>query len=113
MLGSAVLHDWPDAICITILKHLRDAAKPSTRLVIDESLITPAVRHKDEPCLLANGGSANKLIGTLDLAMMTVANAQERSKADFETLLARSGWKLERVVQLKNGLRSLLEAVPA
>ena len=35
----AILHDWSDAYALKILKHLRIAAKPETRLVILEQLI--------------------------------------------------------------------------
>ena len=45
-LLSRVLHDWPDEHCLTILKHLRAAAGPSTQLVIVEQLLTHAC---DEP----------------------------------------------------------------
>ena len=43
---SQILHDWADEYCVTILKHLRDAAGPNTQLVSLERLITCAC---DEP----------------------------------------------------------------
>lgn len=34
-----ILHNWADPYCKTILKHLRDAASPETKLVIVDPLI--------------------------------------------------------------------------
>jgi hypothetical protein len=34
-----VLHDWADEYCLTVLKHLRAAARPKTQLVIAEQLM--------------------------------------------------------------------------
>jgi hypothetical protein len=32
------MHDWPDELAKVILKHLRDAADPSSKLIIFDSL---------------------------------------------------------------------------
>lgn len=34
-----IMHDWADPYCKTILKHLRDAASPETKLVVVDSII--------------------------------------------------------------------------
>ena len=34
-----ILHDWPDALCIKILSHLRQAANADTKLIILEVII--------------------------------------------------------------------------
>jgi hypothetical protein len=49
-----VIHDWPDATCIQILKHLRAAANPDTELILNESLMdyacpTETIEEKDIP----------------------------------------------------------------
>jgi hypothetical protein len=41
-----IMHDWADKYCLTILKHLRAAAGPSTQIVIVEQPIPCAC---DEP----------------------------------------------------------------
>lgn len=38
-----ILHDWSDEMCIVILKNLRAAAKPNTKLLILELLLSHAI----------------------------------------------------------------------
>lgn len=73
----AILHDWPDDECIQILKVLRAAATPNTRLLISGFVIhyachdEAAKRIKDDfkpPApLLPNGGHANIFDYLVDL----------------------------------------------
>jgi hypothetical protein len=74
-----VLHDHPDAYCIDILRHLRDAAKPSTQLVIIDNIMyhtcpdplldeIPGAKMFDPPTpLLHNMGAANVFNNLMDL----------------------------------------------
>lgn len=39
-----ILHDWPDAECLTILQYLRAAAQPSTQLVVVDNIMAYACR---------------------------------------------------------------------
>ena len=39
-----VLHDWPTAYAEKILRHLRAAARPSTKLIVAESILPYACR---------------------------------------------------------------------
>jgi hypothetical protein len=45
-LLSKILHDWSDEYCLTILKHLRAAAGPKTKLVMTEQVFATVC---DEP----------------------------------------------------------------
>lgn len=68
-----IIHDWPDKYCIQILQYLRDAAAPSTRLMIIDSLMSYACAEEDikvipgagrptPPApLLPNGGHASTI----------------------------------------------------
>lgn len=38
-----ILHDWSDENCVVILKNLRAAAKPDTKLLILEALLSYAI----------------------------------------------------------------------
>lgn len=76
-----ILHDWPDATCVKILKNLRAAAVPNTELVINECLIQyacstesditktiPGARTKPPPSpLLPNLGYARIFDYLIDL----------------------------------------------
>lgn len=75
-----VLHDWPDAFAADILLRLRDAATPSTSLVIADYILAYACTDTTKagslsncsnilapPPLLANLGRANSIVYTVDL----------------------------------------------
>lgn len=76
-----ILHDWPDATCIQILKNLRVSAAPDTELIINECLIqyacstetivekiVPGARMKSPPSpLLPNLGYARVFDYLIDL----------------------------------------------
>ena len=34
-----IVHDWSDENCVKILKHLRDVAKPDTKLILVEAIL--------------------------------------------------------------------------
>ncbi|RDB21483.1 4-O-methyltransferase 1 [Hypsizygus marmoreus] len=100
-----VIHDWPDHDAKKILQHLRDAAAPSSKLVIFDSLAVhtcedpsanPATVQKAPYPLLANLGIAGAGFNTsLDIQMMNVFNGKERTEKDFKELGNATGWKFE------------------
>ncbi|KAJ7278706.1 S-adenosyl-L-methionine-dependent methyltransferase, partial [Mycena rebaudengoi] len=118
-----VLHDWPFDDARKILKHLRAAATPDTVLVILEHVLPYAcatwtaadvdVNAAPRP-LLPNYGAANPLGYGLDILIMTMVNAHERTRTDFERVLESAGWRLQRVVHI-DGARGFflpIHAVP-
>ncbi|KAK0540750.1 hypothetical protein OC842_000318 [Tilletia horrida] len=125
-----IIHDWPDKECITILKHLREAADPArSRLLISEVLMeaplpprpsspsfsfTCSATSTTSPPLLANLGAGASMAHKLDMIMMTVLEAQERTQAEFEhNVLAPAGWKLAKIHQTRSHVRlAVLECVP-
>ncbi|MBW0492604.1 hypothetical protein O181_032319 [Austropuccinia psidii MF-1] len=96
-----VLHDWPELECLKILMLLRQAAKPSTRLLICETKLEPPVTEKGS-VIFANEGMATAVSHNVDLTMMLVVKAKERSTKEYAELFEKSGWKLENVVPLMN-----------
>ncbi|KAE8244496.1 hypothetical protein A4X13_0g6558 [Tilletia indica] len=111
-----IIHDWPDKESVQILKHLRDAADVSrTRLLIADIIIQPALppTSETEP-LLANLGGGASMTHKLDMIMMTLLEAQERTQAEFEeNVLGPAGWKLSKVHYIRSHMRfAVLECVP-
>lgn len=99
-----ILHDHHDAHCITILRNLREAAMPTTQLVIVDSIVPYACNSNTEVTagaatappapLLANLGQASVVAYLLDIQMMGLLGGQERTAVQLEQLLAASGWKM-------------------
>ncbi|KAI9613404.1 hypothetical protein H4Q26_010006 [Puccinia striiformis f. sp. tritici PST-130] len=94
-----VLHDWPFESCSQILSHLRKAAKPTTSLLICESVLSPPLVDPNSP-VLSNGGMASASTYFRNLSMMTLLNAEERSHAEFAEIFKSSGWKLQSTTPL-------------
>jgi hypothetical protein len=95
---SHVIHDWSEEQCLTILGNCRKAMKPSARLLIVE-MVLPA-------------GDAPHPGKVLDMVMLVVPGGQERTEAEYGTLLAKAGFRLVRVVPTESEV-SVVEAVPA
>jgi len=102
----AVTHNWRDSEVITILRHLRDASGPNTKLLLIDQVLSDACRTNtggaqflselndigSTPLLLENLGQAHR--HGIDISMMMMFNAQERTLKDFCVLFDSSGWKL-------------------
>ncbi len=91
---SRVLHDWPDQEALQILKRVRAAFSdnPNNRLYLLEK-----VQEK--------GSSQGAL---LNLNMLVMTGGVERSLEDFEDLLKKSGFVLEKVVRLNQASSILI-----
>ncbi|KAF5371626.1 hypothetical protein D9758_003596 [Tetrapyrgos nigripes] len=99
-----IVHNWSDAQATQILSHLREAAAPSSKLVIFDMLgrhtcEDPNLEGLDLPKapypLLAQLGV--ELPSYMDMVMLMYLGGQERTKDEFAALGLRTGWKLERV----------------
>lgn len=98
-LMKHILHDWHDDACLQILGHIRNAMAPGARLLILEPVIPPG----NEPF-------PGKL---LDLNMLVMTDGgRERTAEDYEQLLLRGGFHLERILPTP-GTISVVEAVAA
>jgi hypothetical protein len=123
-LVRAILHNWSDKYCHQILRQLREAATPSTQLVVVDNLMSYACIDdslKDVPGsevdlppapLLPNWGHARAVWYYEDLGMLNLMNGKERTMRDIRDLLESSGWKLVRLVQDAAYTTSKAIAVP-
>jgi hypothetical protein len=91
-----ILHDWDDERCAVLLENLHRAAQPDGKLLVIEMLVP----EKPEPSLAYY----------LDLTMLALMDGRERSLQEFTSLLSRSGFKVEQVLQTSS-LVSIIEAV--
>ncbi len=90
-----IIHDWPDAESVAILRAIRAAAQPGAKVLLIEYLVA------DDP-----GPDWAK---ALDIRMLTLFAGSQRTRAEFEELLTQSGFRLERVVDAGVGT-SIVEA---
>lgn len=82
-LLKSVLHDWDDKQCKQILTNCHQAMDSHSRLLIIEVVLKP----KDES-IYAN---------CMDVLMLAVTGGKERSLNDFEQMLDKTGFVIERV----------------
>ena len=97
-LMSHIIHDWSEEQCLTILGNCRRAMGPKSRLLIVEFVLPPGnVFHPGK---------------MTDMIMLTVPGGEERTEQQYRELLAKAGFRLERVVGTASAA-SVVEAVVA
>jgi hypothetical protein len=84
---ATILHDWDDESALRILRTIRAAAAPGTRLVLLEGSIEP--------------GDAPDSSKWLDLLLLALFDGRERDEAQWRALLREGGFEVER---LEDGL---------
>lgn len=91
-----ILHDWNDEKCVTILKNVRKAMKPTSKVLVVEFALpedaTPAPAQ------------------FMDLNMLVLLDGRERTKDQYASLFAKAGLTLSRFIQTPSPL-GIAEAV--
>jgi hypothetical protein len=95
---SHIIHDWSEEQCLKILRRVRSAMHPASRLLVIEMILPPG----DEP-------HPGKM---LDMAMLVQLGGQERTESEYAALLGKAGLRLTRVVPTASAA-SIVEAVSA
>ncbi|XDG01437.1 hypothetical protein ABKA04_001052 [Annulohypoxylon sp. FPYF3050] len=82
-----ILHDWPRAEAVLILRALLPALKPGARVLVSEHLMPGGER----------GGSLleEKMTRQVDMQMMGVFNSKERTAEEFAALFQEADEKLK------------------
>ena len=94
---AQILHDWNDERSIAILQQCRRAMSAHGKLLVIELVLPPG----EEP-----------FIGKwVDLHMLVLLGARERTAAEYNMLFRAAGFALARIVPTVAG-PSILEAVP-
>jgi hypothetical protein len=80
----SILHDWPDDVCINILSNIRPALKRGySKVLINDNVIPDMGAHWE-----ATGA---------DIVMLAMLSARERSRNNWESILADAGLRLVNV----------------
>ncbi len=79
---SNVLHDWDDAEATAILRSVREAMAPDARLLVVENVLDAPGRT---PTQLRD-------VHLVDLHMLVMFGARERSKEEYDALLVAAGF---------------------
>ena len=95
---SHIIHDWSEEQCLTILGNIRKAMKPDGKLLIVEFVLPEG----DTPHL-------GKLA---DIVMLVIPGGQERTADEYDELLGKAGFRMNRVVPTESPV-SIVEAVIA
>jgi hypothetical protein len=81
-----VIHDWPDTQAIDILRAVRAAARPTSRLLIIDSVV-----DDDAP---------NSFVTDVDIAMLAITGGLERTSHQLADLLTTAGFTLTATTSL-------------
>jgi SAM-dependent methyltransferase len=93
-----IIHDWYDDNNEKILRNIRESMPDDGKVLIIDAVVPEG-----------NDPHFSKII---DLEMLMSPGGVERTEAEFDELLNKSGFKLNRIIPTK-GLMSIVEAVKA
>jgi hypothetical protein len=94
---AQILHDWNDERSISILRQCRRAIPAHGKLLVIELVLPP--------------GEKPFFGKWMDLHMLVLAGARERTAEEYRTLFKEAGFELTRVISTYAG-PSVVEAVP-
>jgi SAM-dependent methyltransferase len=93
-----VIHDWGDEQATTILRNCRSVMQPMGKVLLAETIIPD--------------GNEPHQIKMIDVVMLAVTGGLERTEAQYATLFASGGLRLDRVIPTSQPI-VILEASPA
>ncbi|WP_292766856.1 methyltransferase [Nostoc sp. NOS(2021)] len=97
-LLKEVIHLWDDEQAINILKHCHQAMKEQGRLLVIE-------------CIMPSGNEFSN-VKLEDVHMLVVCSrGRERTETEFKELFKSAGFKLTKIIPIKNSRFSLFEGV--
>jgi len=92
------LHDFTEEQCLAVLSNVRNAISPDGTLLIFEYVLT--------------GQNAHHIGNIVDLWLLLMLGAKERSSDQYAELLSKAGFKLANVIPTTCPV-SIIEALPA
>jgi 6-hydroxytryprostatin B O-methyltransferase len=99
-----ILHDWPDRMAAKILQGIVTAMTKNSRIIIYEGVL-PEPNTVPKPM--------EKLATNLDLQMMTLMNAKERTREDWTSLCREADKRLvtKNFIQPFGSVMGIIEVV--
>jgi len=98
---KSIIHDWNDERAGIILRNCRRAMLPTAKLLLVERVLPDRLSSSE----------ADRAIVMSDLNMLVALAAQERTRQQFEELLAVAGFRVARVSDAAANF-SVIEALP-
>ena len=95
---AQIIHDWPDAEAVAILRTCHRAMAPGARLWLIEQVVEP--------------GDAFDAVKLLDMLMLVLFGAQERTAEEYGALLEAAGFR-DMTVMSTPTIWNVIEAVRA
>lgn len=86
----SVIHDWPEPEALAILKNVRTAAKPNSRVFLVERIIPETSEYAFSKWT--------------DLYMLAYLGGQERTAGDYRQLLENAGFEIEGIITTRAGI---------
>jgi O-methyltransferase domain len=90
-----IIHDWSDEESVEILRAIRRAAPAHAKVLLIEAIVPEDLNPS--------------WIKMVDIFMLTLVTGKERTRGEFERLLAATGFRLDRIIDVGLGM-SMLEA---
>jgi hypothetical protein len=97
-LMKHIIHDWDDKLSNKILTNIARAMPAHAKLLIVEMVVPE--------------GNEPHFSKVMDLGMLVLPGGVERTREEYQTLLADAGLRLDRIIPTKTAL-SIIEAVKA
>ncbi|KAH8602457.1 S-adenosyl-L-methionine-dependent methyltransferase [Bisporella sp. PMI_857] len=107
-LLHTILHDWPDAESVDILKVVRRSMRPKSRVLIGEMILTNPIGAITSR---ANGrskfnqtdyGIYGRYSHQRDLVMMSLFNSKERTLKEFQKVVENAGLVVSKVYECRS-----------
>jgi hypothetical protein len=92
-----ILHDFPESECLAILKNVREAIAADGTMLVIEYVLT--------------GNNERHIGNIIDLWLLLLLGAKERTLPQYSELFAKAGFKLTKAVPTGAPV-SIIEAVP-
>lgn len=92
-----ILHDFPESDCLTVLKNVREAIAPDGTMLVIEYVLP--------------GNNERHIGNIIDLWLLLLLGAKERTEPQYSALFASAGFKLSKAVPTTSPV-SVIEAVP-